>query len=423
MHPTRFSDLRRAVTVAAAACALTACSDGPSGLRDTSVTPDTVRTAPALSSIGVGRVATRYTGEVAVRGNLAYTSTWGRRLGSVSGNVILVWNVAGDTPVLLDSLVIEGVTTTGDVQVSDDGALLVVATEPTGYLVTYSLADPAKPKLLSRYTSPSIANGVHTAQVTRVSGRQYAFCSIDPRGVQRARLVIVDLTDPAAPVEVLSREMGNPFVHDVFVRDGYLFTALWDDGLTIWDIGGGGRGGSPANPVQVSNVRTKNGSVHNVWWFHDPATGQKRYAFVGEEATQGITFGVSSAGDVHVVDVSDLANPREVAFYSVAGAGTHNFSVDEARGVLYAAYYNGGVSALDIRGDLGTCTAAQRAPDGRCDLRLMGRELGRALTDRSEVTRLSGQPVTYVWGVEHAGAYVYASDMYAGLWKLAAVQR
>jgi hypothetical protein len=172
----------------------------------------------------------------------------------------------------------------------------------------------------------------------------------------------------------------------------------------------------------VSNVVTKNGSVHNVWWYHD-ATGQKRYAFVGEEVASGVTIGQSSAGDVHVVDLTDMANPREVAFYSVPQAGAHNFSMDEGRGVLYAAYYNGGVSALDVRGDLGTCTAAQRAADGRCDLRLMGRELARGLTDRAAITTLSGQPGVYVWGVEFSGAHVYASDMLGGLWKLAAVRR
>jgi hypothetical protein len=414
---------RRSLLAAAVSLALAACSRDSVGPGD--VVPPPPVTPPAsattLDVVGLGRVVTRYTGEVTVRGTHAYTSTWGRR--TASGNVILIWSVAGDTPVLLDSLVIEGVTTTGDVQVSDDGALLVVATEPTGYLVTYSLADPVRPRLLSRFTSPNLAAGVHTAQVSRVNGRQYAFCSIDPRGPVRAKLVVVDLADPAAPVEVLSREMGFPFVHDVFVRDGYLFTALWNAGLTIWDVGGGGRGGSPSNPVSIGTVVTKNGSVHNVWWYHDGATGQKRYAFIGEEVASGVTIGQSSAGDVHVVDLTDMASPREVAFYSVPQAGTHNFSVDEQRGVLYAAYYNGGVRAIDVRGDLGACTGAQRAVDGRCDLRLMGRELARALDDRTAVSALSGQPGAYVWGVELAGAFVYASDMLGGLWKLRAMQR
>jgi hypothetical protein len=129
---------------------------------------------------------------------------------------------------------------------------------------------------------------------------------------------------------------------------------------------------------------------------------------------------VSSLGDVHVVDVSTITSPKEVAFYHVdptagATAGTHNFSVDEANGILYAAYYNAGIRALDVRGDLGTCTDAQKStPAGSgtplCDLKKMGRELGIGLLDR-------GNPV-YVWGVQYLNGAVYASDMLNGIWKL-----
>ncbi|MFN2397847.1 MAG: LVIVD repeat-containing protein, partial [Gemmatimonadaceae bacterium] len=234
------------------------------------------------------------------------------------------------------------------------------------------------------------------------------FLSIDPGSGAPARLTIVDISDPANPVQVFSQEMGNPFVHDVFVRDGLLFTALWNDGLKIWDIGGT-HGGSPSNPVAVGTVLTVGGEAHNVLWFHDPADGSRRYAFVGEEGP-GVV-GSRSNGDIHVVDVTDPAAPREVAFYHVPGAGTHNFSADEASGVLYAAFYNAGIRALDIRGDLGSCTVAQRSVDGRCDLGLMGRELARGLVNNNPM------PV-YAWGVQHVGTRLFASDMLNGLWVL-----
>jgi hypothetical protein len=217
---------------------------------------------------------------------------------------------------------------------------------------------------------------------------------------------------------VYTQQIGSPFVHDTFVRDGFLFLGLWNDGVAIWDIGGGGRGGSVSAPVELGRVRTVNGSVHNIWWLKDPSTGITRYAFIGEEGPASI--GSSATGDVHVVDVSNMAAPREVAFYTVAGAGTHNFSVDETNGILYAAYYNGGIRALDVRGDLGTCSDAQKSlPQGAtnslCDLSKMGRERGIGLLDR-------GFPV-YVWGVQYLGGAVYASDMLNGIWKLRAVTR
>ena len=360
---------------------------------------------------------TRTTAEVVVRGTTAYTTTWGNSAAAAS--VFYIWDVAGQSPVLVDSVRVEGATTLGDVAISDDGSLLVIATERSnGGLALYNLADPRHPTLVARYITANTTDGVHTAEIGRVSGRLYGFLAIDPGSVRAAHLVIVDLTTPSAPVEVLNRDIGRPFVHDTFVRDGLLFLALWDDGLAIWDIGGGGAGGTIAAPVELGRVRTVNGEVHNVWWLKDPVTGISRYAFVGEEGPGQL--GVSSSGDIHVVDIANLAAPREVARYTVAGAGTHNFSVDEQRGILYAAYYNGGVRALDVRGDLGTCLDAQRStpPNGTsalCDLTKMGREL--------RVDLAGGTNRTYVWGVQYLDGAVYASDMLNGLWKLPAAVR
>jgi hypothetical protein len=218
--------------------------------------------------------------------------------------------------------------------------------------------------------------------------------------------VIVDLSNPAAPTQVFTATMGNPFVHDVFVRDGILMTALWNNGVTIWDIGGAG-GGSVSNPIALGNARTQGGEVHNIWWFHNAVTGEKRFAFVGEEGPGAV--GASSSGDIHVIDVSNFASPREVAFFHLDGAGTHNFSVDENRGILYAAYYNAGVRAIDVSGDLSSCADADKDSLGRCDLAKMGRELAHWPDAPGSV---------YVWGVKLVGSHVYASDMLNGLWKL-----
>jgi len=365
---------------------------------------------PVLLAVsGRGAVPERFTAELWVHGNTAYTTTWGRRtvngVGSI-GNAIKIWNVAGAIPVLIDSVIVASASTLGDVQTTSDGKYHIVATEPApGSIVIYDLQDPVKPRLISRFTSVNTNSGVHTAEVQAVNGRTYAFLSV--AGGSPSRLVIVDITDPADPREVLSREMGRP-IHDVFVRDGILMTALWNDGIAIFDIGGGGRGGSPSNPIRLGSVATVGGKAHNIHWFHDPVTGSKRYAFVGEEGPG--SMGSSSIGDIHVIDVSDMTSPREVAFFNAPGAGAHNFSADEPRGVLYSAFYNGGVRALNVRGDLSTCSAAQKSPDNRCDLGKMGREAGRGLLN-------TGMPV-YVWGVQFTGGNLYASDMLNGLWKL-----
>jgi hypothetical protein len=388
------------ILVVAAAASVFACGS------DKAVDPPGAEGSLAL--IGHGPVSERHTAEINVRGNYAYTSTWGFL--QVYGNAVKVWNVAGNTPQLVDSLIVDFASTLGDVQVTDDGQLLVVATELSGgSIMIYSLADPAHPQLITRYTTPLTDPGVHTAEVQRVNGKLYAFLCIDPASSSPARLVIVDLSTPASPQQVFSAAMGSPYVHDVYVRDGILVTALWNQGITMWDIGGGGRGGTVSNPVQLGNVVTVGGKAHNVWWYHSSG-GEKRYAFVGEEGPGSI--GSSSIGDIHVVDMSDMSAPREVAFYHLSGAGTHNFYVDETRGILYAAYYNGGVRALDVNGDLSTCDAANKSADGRCDLGKMGREVASGPT---------GVGAVYIWGVQLSGGYVYASDMLNGIWKLAPV--
>lgn len=186
--------------------------------------------------------------------------------------------------------------------------------------------------------------------------------------------------------------------HDTFVRDGLAFAAVWNTGVVIYDVGNGMRGGTPSNPVPVDTARTPDHGVpggrasHNTWWFHNGA--ERRYLFVGQEGPGGAT--ALSSGDIYVVDVSDLDNPDTVAFYHMAGAGPHNFWMDEPAQVLYAAYYNGGVVALDVSGTLTGDLAS--------------RELARI------------QPAaqsTFTWGVQLSpNGFLYAVDMITGVWQL-----
>lgn len=394
----------------AAACSGNETATQPTPTPAPPPAPITSSAPVTMTVLGRGDVKpARITGEVFVRGTTAYTTTWGNQ-GPTSA--FYIWDVSADVPRLVDSVTVDSSRTLGDVAVSDDGALLVVATEfAPGSINVYSLADPRKPVRVSRFSNSNTTAGVHTAEIGLVNGKLHAFLAV------RTTLVIVDLSSPASPQQVLVRNVG-PYFHDSFVRDGLLFLGLWDDGVAIWDIGGGARGGTLSAPVELGRLRTAGGRVHNIWWLKDPVTGSAKYAFIGQEGPGGV--GTSSSGDVHVVDVSTMSAPREVAFYTVAGAGTHNFSVDEPSGILYAAYYNGGLRALDVRGDLATCTDAQKSsPAGTtvpiCDLRKMGRELGIGLLDR-------GNPV-YIWGVQHTNGAVYATDMNNGIWKLRPIVR
>jgi hypothetical protein len=134
--------------------------------------------------------------------------------------------------------------------------------------------------------------------------------------------------------------------------------------------------------------------VHNAWWFHNPVAGEKRYLFIGQEGV-GIS-GANSSGDIHIVDVSDLSNPVEVGYYTMPGAGAHNFWMDEANQVLYAAFYNGGVVALDVSGTLSGNIAS--------------REIARI--------QPGGSGNTSTWGIMLYNGSLYASDMLSGFFQL-----
>ena len=72
---------------------------------------------------GGNNVPERYSSDLWVHGNYAYTGTWGFR--DEPGNVLKVWSLgASGTPVLAGSVTISDIGTVSDVQVSDDGEVL-----------------------------------------------------------------------------------------------------------------------------------------------------------------------------------------------------------------------------------------------------------------------------------------------------------
>ena len=400
-HTTMGTMNSRQITGSFLLLALGACG-GDGGVQD----PGAPTTILNIAS-GGNNVPERYSSDLWVHGNYAYTGTWGFR--DERGNVLEVWSLdASGAPSLAGSVTIAGIGTVSDVQVSEDGQLLVVSGEKGGDLgenggiYIYSLSNPANPTPLGSGLVP--IGGIHTVTVASVNGQLYAFAAKNPgftgdEAQNQPALQIFSLAKPASPTLVHSEPIEPHYgIHDTFVRDGLAFVFAWDEGVIIYDVGNGIRGGSPASPVQVSRLITGSSgmtpSAHNGWWFHNPVSGERRYLFVGQEGP-GVV-GSRSSGDIHVVDVSNLTQPREVALFHLEGAGTHNFWVDEARQVLYAAYYNGGVVAIDISGTL----------SGDLSSRLLSQ------------VRPGGAGNTYTWGVQLANGSLYAIDMVSGLWQL-----
>ncbi len=235
------------------------------------------------------------------------------------------------------------------------------------------------------------------------SGTQTVSASIaGSSGIDPVEFIVNALPSGAAQLLTTVSIPANYGIHDTYVRNGIAFVCAWSTGVIIYDVGSGIRGGSPSRPVEVSRLLPPvssgshiSGSIHNAWWFHNRATGEARYLFLGQEGPGAI--GSSSSGDIYVLDVSNLAAPQTVAQYALGGAGAHNFWVDEEAQVLYAAYYNGGVVALDISGTLSGNLASR---------------------ERARI-QPGGASSTFTWGVQVANGSVYAADMLNGLWQLA----
>ncbi len=348
---------------------------------------------------GGANVAERFSSDLTVHGDYAYTGSWNwyprtQGVDTLGASIAIFHLDASGAPTRGDSIVIPGTTTLSDLQVSDDGKWLIASVEGGSLdgLYAYDLTDPAHPAFVARYL---VDTGLHTSQLATIGGKLYAFTAKNPGS---PALIIFDLSQLAADTIIKSAQVPIPAnygLHDSFVRDGLAFEFAWNTGVMIYDVGNGMSGGSPTNPVLISTTPTSGGEAHNGWWFWGPG-GSKQYLFVGQEGPGSI--GSSSTGDIHVLDVSNLASPREVAFFHIDGAGPHNFWMDETRQILYAAYYNAGVVAIDVSGTL-----------------------SGDISNRALARIQPGFGNTYTWGVQLVGSSVYDVDMLDGLRQLSAL--
>ncbi|MCH8938635.1 MAG: hypothetical protein IH966_04355 [Gemmatimonadetes bacterium] len=246
------------------------------------------------------------------------------------------------------------------------------------------LTVPLAPAPIVHFTA-TLENGVHNAWIDGT----HVYLVVNGTGSQ-AGLRILNVADPADPTIVADFYGGSSSLHDVYVRDGLAFLSHWDAGLIILDVGNGMAGGSPANPVEVSRLATQGGQTHNAWYW--PAGG---YVFVGEED-------FNTPGIMHVVDVSDISNPREVATFAVPGTTPHNFWMDETAEILYLSWYSNGIRALDVSGQLLGALDQQ------------GREIAGFLYAQAA----GAQFPSINWAPQFHNGLLYLSDMNTGLWIL-----
>ena len=339
-------------------------------------------------------------------------------LSSIMAGRVWVYDISDPAkPVKVDSVSFDA-RVINDVSTTADGRIGVITREGASNrkngIVFLDLADPAHPKVLSEYTE-TVTGGVHSAYVNG----HYVYLTDDATGSLR----VIDFADPAKPKEVarwqtenpLARPVKNPegetfiggrMLHDVQVVDGLIYMGYWKDGLVILDVGNGIKGGSPEHPQFVSQLRFNYSELYGPGWLAGAHSvfRYKNYVFLGDEvfpAQFDLTdkARVPTKGVVHVVDVSDILNPRKVAEYDVPEEGAHNMWVEND--VMYIGYYSGGARVVDVSGEL------------RGNLYRQGREMARLWTGDAKGFRPN---IPFAWGAQPHDGLIYFNDIHTGIW-------
>jgi hypothetical protein len=339
-------------------------------------------------------------------GKHGYLSTIGDRLYAVD---------VGDPakPAITDSVMVDA-RVINDVMTTEDGKVGVMTREGASSrkngIVILSFEDPAHPKQIAEFTE-TVTGGVHSTFIYK----GYVYLTDDATGSMR----VIDIRDPYKPREVgrwqTEQTEAGRYVHDISVQDGLAYLSYWNDGLIILDVGKGIKGGSPEKPVLVSQYKydldQTYARVDQLYGLGARGTHTAwragNYVFVGDEvyasrAATGLKDGNDLTwGRLHVIDVSDLERPKEVAWYEPTDGGVHNVWVEGD--TLYLGNYQGGARALDISGEL------------KGDLLRQGREISWIFTADDKGMKPRS---TFTWGAVVKDGNIYVPDINSGLWIL-----
>lgn len=359
----------------------------------------------------IGRIPMKeYQGaEQWIIGNYAYYSTIHDRF--------LVYDISDPAnPKLTDTIKVDA-RLVNDIMTTADGKILVISRENASNrkngIAFYDTSDPAHPKFISDYTA-TVSGGVHSAFVHD----HYVYLTDDATGSMR----VIDFKDVKNPKEVArwqtepqmvttirtkdGEQVAGRYVHDLQVKDGLAYLAYWHDGLVILDVGAGIKGGSPEKPQFVSQFRFNHNELYGNGWLAGTHSvfRYKDYVFVGDEVFPALfdiraTKRIPVRGIFHVIDVSDINNPRKIAEYTVPEGGAHNMWIEDD--IMYLGYYSGGGRVVDVSGEL------------RGELYNQGREIARIWTGDPGGFRPN---MPFTWGAQPHKGLIYFNDINTGIW-------
>lgn len=245
---------------------------------------------------------------------------------------------------------------------------------PSTGMAIYSLADPFQPKQIGFWNSTG--RGVH--RIVYMGGR-YAYLSAVPDGFESRMWIVVDILDPANPVEVgrwwwpgqwigggeiPSWDDGaNVRAHHALIDGDTAFLSYDEYNLVVLDIA------DRAHPVQIGGLTWPSADTHTCL----PLPGRNLLAVTDEQ----LEFGPSAPDrTIRLIDISDKTAPSLVSvvdlpprtyFGADARFGAHNLHENrphsyQSEVLIFATFFNGGLCLFDIRDPLKPLLVRQFVP-------------------------------------------------------------
>ena len=149
-------------------------------------------------------------------------------------------------------------------------------------------------------TSRTDANGIATTSY-RLGTAPGAYGAVATVDTLQAGLGVTALPFAPSLVGTFAAPAGATSVNNIHVRDGVAFVSAANQGVAIYDVGNGIKGGTPTSPVFISQVITNSDgagfgpAANTSWWFKNPVRGESRYLFVGQAWGTVVGMAVSAA--------------------------------------------------------------------------------------------------------------------------------
>ncbi len=396
--------------------------------------------------------------DVAVHDEVAYLGTWGRPRACPASGVRMIDVTDPAEPAEIGAIAtgaeFSGTSTdsvwVGAIDTPDyDGDLAVVGlrlcdtsernrrSDRVRGLALYDVTDTEEPTLLGTYDSGHGTQGIHEFDVVTRADGSVLVAAAAPQSVRHTSgetgdLRIVDITDPATPVELSNwdlRRDGELDEVDTMLTQLYdelelhTHSATWsDDGAKLW------LANWDAGVVLLDTTDPTQPEVVTMFGFDPESVGNAHSVIVDPDAgllirndedliNADVERHGAGWGGQRIYDVSDIDAPVEVGSFRTERAASNGkgsakyvdgrYSAHDAQivdGVEYVAWYSDGLRIVDLSDPAAPQEIGSFVPPAYAD-------------PNGYWTAPDGnRAFAMTWGVDVADALIYVSDMHSGLW-------